>query len=266
MGASNQRSYLLMRHGASSQTTGQNGLPCTTGLSKEGHDTVRDVAHGLAEALSGLGRSDAARYGINVHVVLHGTSELATATAQIVHDELTRCGSFKGDRLSYPIFDGRHASPWSGQNYGDEEKEAFRLLKAQLGEAAEAGRNAVAVVGHLPLFGILARRLTGRSVPLARAEIACLTGDRGRLAGWRLQWTITPSERQVMQELREKIVAKMTVAGMIGSVIAAGLVFLLDGLFTEKQSPTSLPVALRYGAALCLFLATLVAHGHGLLL
>jgi hypothetical protein len=159
-------------------------------------------------------------------------------------------------RLPAPVFDGRHASPWSGGAYEQEHKEASSLLNEQFAEARQAGRNAVLVVGHQPLLGILARQRTGRPVPLARAEVACLAGDPTRPSGWRLLWTITPREPEVMQELREKIVAKMTVASVIGSVIAAGLVFLLDGLFSQPASPAPLPVKLRYAAAVCLFVAT----------
>jgi phosphohistidine phosphatase SixA len=257
MGASAQRCYLLlMRHGASRRTAGQDGEACAMGLSKEGHADVRDVGHGLADALSGLRDSDATTYGIDIHVLLHGTSDLATQTAEAVHEELTRCGGFEGDSLPAQEFNGQHASPWSGDRYASEEGEASKLLDAQLAKAGEAGHNAVVVVGHQPLLGILARQRTGQSVPLARAEVACLAGDPASRSGWRLQWTITPREQEVMQQLREKIVAKMTVAGVIGSVIAAGLVLLLDGLFSQPATPGSLSVNLRYSAAVCLFVAT----------
>jgi hypothetical protein len=120
-----------MRHGASRRAAGQNGAACTMALSEDGRDAVSDVAHGLADTLNGLTGS----HNISVHVVVHGTSDLATQTAHAVHEELTRYGQFEGDHVSAPVFNGQHASPWSGDLYQEEEEEASKLIDKQLAKA-----------------------------------------------------------------------------------------------------------------------------------
>ena len=246
-----QRCYLLIMRHAVPSTQGRAGLEA--------------VSRRLSETVSELARLP--NHRIELRTVLHGDSDVATASAHFVRSQLCESAGFQGAICPHPLLNGVHASPYSGPFFESEKREALHVIGEHLDRAIEAGGNAILVVGHQPLMGIIARTGVGahlrarwlrRSVPLAHAEVACLEGRRGRegFGSWRVLWTIAPSDENAIAQLREKIVAKMTVASIIGSVVAGALVLLLEGLFGSPPSFTATPVMVRYAAALSLFVAT----------
>jgi phosphohistidine phosphatase SixA len=255
---------LLMRHGSRPLGTAS-AAEGVHGLSENGCNEVTSVAEVLAETLEGLRRPGLSQYQIKLNTIWHAESAAASTTATLVANELRKHGLFGGTPVPNSTFNPAHASPYSAKSSNKEMRKAIDEVKRGLGAGLRAGDNAILVVGHQPLLGLVAREWGARLpwsrlvVPLARGEVACLAGpspphsvDGGR---WRLLWTVAPADDTAMEALRVKLQSKMTVASILGSVIGSGLVLLLDGLLAEQERWASPPVALRYGAALSWFLS-----------
>jgi phosphohistidine phosphatase SixA len=109
------------------------------------------------------------------------------------------------------------------------EKWAVKLLNIE----RSSGSNAILVVCHAPQIGWLASHLTGRSIPIARAELLCIsveTSPRARRA--RLEWVLSPSIKDVNADqdadLKGKIKAKMESAKLLGAVLTGLLTFVIS--------------------------------------
>jgi hypothetical protein len=159
---------------------------------------------------------------------------------------------------------------------------------------------AVLVVGHQPQLGQLAdelgrheqwagfRRWRRLRVPLRHGEIACLVFEeprRGRswrvedrqISWWRQRlryraprvvWTISPDDKDALNDIRDKVKSKLETAKLLGGVITVVLGALLALLFDEKKRE-ALKGARRVGvwgsaglllAAVALYLATVYAY------
>lgn len=73
---------------------------------------------------------------------------------------------------------------------------------------------------------------------------------------FQLLWTIAPKDEHSAQQLRDKVAAKMTVAGIFCAVIVAALVVVVDGLFRDPTAGMAVP---RYFAAGLLFLGAVLS-------
>jgi phosphohistidine phosphatase SixA len=177
-----QRCYvLLMRH----------AVPTT-----EGCADLEAVSRRLSETLRDLKRLPD-HYHIKLKVLLHGKSTLASETAEVIATHFTETEAFSAIE-PHEVFDGLHASPYSGDSFADELREAREAIGKHLAKAVEAEGNALLVVGHQPLIGILATQGIGdarsgwfqSTVPLAKSEVACFAVDRkgadGAIASCRL--------------------------------------------------------------------------------
>jgi hypothetical protein len=240
---------LLMRH-RSSQPDGQRD--------------VQAVATRLAETLSELQRPGLEQYRITLRGIWHGDSAIASETATTVRYALAAAYQHDIQKYADPVFNAMHASPFSGPSYEKEKDDGISAVTSALADALANDSNAVMVIGHQPLMSVLAGTLVRRSVPwlassvpLARGEVACLAGRRSGEAfqAWRLLWTIAPTDETSTAALRDKIAAKMQVAGILGSVTATGLVLLLQGIVDRTGSEPAATTALRYAAAAALFAA-----------
>jgi hypothetical protein len=225
---------------------------------------MREVAKRLAETLSGLNRPGLEPYRIKLGWLLHAESDVALETAMTVLGELASDGNPHVQTRADPDFNDVHASPYSGPYFKAEKTKALKAVNSGLEDALANGSNAVMVVGHQPLLSELARTFLRRrapwptaQVPLARGEIACLAGRSftGTFHASQLLWTIAPSDDAAMVALRDKISAKMNVAGFLSGVIGAALVFLLQGILDRTRSEASIEMSLRYAAAAALFVA-----------
>ena len=246
---------LLMRHGSDKP---------------DGQRHVQAVAAKLADTLCELKRPGMEDYCITLRGIWHGDSPIASETATTVRNTLASPPQPGiqpyGDIQTYPLpdFNAIHASPFSGPSYEDERKAGISAVTTALADALANGANAVMVIGHQPLLSVMAGTLVRRalpwlpsSVPLTRSEVACLAGrsSGGTFHGWRLLWTIAPTDETTTAALRNKITAKMQVAGILGSVIATGLVLLLQGIVDRTGAEPAATTALRYAAAAALFAA-----------
>lgn len=230
----------------------------------DGQGDVQAVARRLAETLSELQRPGMEQYRITLSGIWHGDSPIASETTATVRDAIASAYQRDIHTHAYPIFNAMHATPFSGPSFKAEKDEAISAVTTALTDALANDSNAVMVIGHQPLLSVLAGTLVRRSVPwltnsipLARGEVACLAGRSNGEAfhAWRLLWTIAPSDEKSTAALRDKITAKMQVAGILGSVIATGLVLLLQGIVDRPGSEPSATTALHYAAAAALFVA-----------
>jgi hypothetical protein len=230
----------------------------------EGKQKLKAVAKRLTDTLSDLQQSGMERHNIVLSEIWHGDSAIASDTAAAVRDRIAAAYQHEVRACASPSFNDMHATPFSGPWFESDRDDALRVLTSALQEALASNSNAVMVVGHQPLLSALAAKLLRRrlpwltnSVPLARGEVACLAGRwTGQASdGWRLLWTIAPTDEATTQALRSKITAKMQVAGVLASVVATGLILLLQGIMDRSGSEPAATTAVRYAAAAALFVA-----------
>jgi phosphohistidine phosphatase SixA len=246
-----RRAYVLLaRHAKAGASASRGGS-----VSEAGQAEVAGVAARLSETIGAL--SIVKDEDIRIGAVIHGTSVIATETATMLRDALTASGNDVGPLAGLPELDGVHAAPLSPNNQ-TEQTFAHETVLAQLGEALATGeRNAVLVVGHQPAIGIIGQTLTGTTVPIAHGAVACIKGrqrDEDGFADWTLRWAISPSDPVTLEHLRSKIASKMQVAGELGGLVAAGLIFVLTTLPGFAGTLTA-SVALQYVAAVSLFVS-----------
>jgi phosphohistidine phosphatase SixA len=217
-------------------------------LAGKGGRDLSGVGYRLAEALDGI--RDEGGAAITIGRFVQAPSEPAKLTAAAVGKHV----SILPEPESEESFGPARASPFSGTAYNDEFGTAKRRVPELLTEAEAKGGNAVLIVGHQPLMSSLATILTGGHVALTHSEVACLVQSPGRKR-WRLEWTIAPTDEATDGALRAKLTSKMQVAGILGGVVTATLVFLLESIADRQPTPVDLPLVLRGAAALFLVLA-----------
>lgn len=181
-------------------------------------------------------------------------------------------------------------------------QELVRAVEAALQDDKRVARRppAVLVVGHQPQLGQLAdelgrnhdwagfRRRRRLRVPIRSGEVACLVFEeprRGRswqaedrqLSWWRqrlryraprVAWTISPDDKDALDDVRDKVKSKLETAKLLGGVITVVLGALLALLFDENKRE-ALKGARQVGvwgsaglllAAVALYLATVYAY------
>jgi phosphohistidine phosphatase SixA len=136
-------------------------------------------------------------------------------------------------------------------------------VKVRAGELATGDKNAVLFVGHQPAIGWLASALVGWPVPIVQSEIICIDLKNG---GPTLSWSISPAG-EVVEELREKIRSKMTLANLLGSFITAGigvvLTMLSEGAKIQSlgvQAPIVFLAAFWLVMAVALYFRTMFSY------
>jgi hypothetical protein len=156
--------------------------------------------------------------------------------------------------------------------------------------------SAVLIIGHEPILGWISASLTGEAYPITNSEILCfkLTPQKGAkpksdgdqkteaadgspmtiknpIKPWRpcalLEWTISPPNEKILEDLREKIRAKMGVANLLSAFIGAGLGFLAANMadqnkihWLSKQRPALIFSTLLLITALILYLTTMCSY------
>ncbi|HEU0213170.1 MAG TPA: hypothetical protein VFR13_03725 [Jiangellaceae bacterium] len=113
---------------------------------------------------------------------------------------------------------------------------------------------ALVLVGHDPQTSWLLHHLVaGRGqfragdLPLGRGELAMLAGPPRQL---KLQWVLSPTDEQLIDDLRDKIKSKMDTAKLLGAFLTALLVFAARELATVENPPDWHPWVAGAGLAL----------------
>ncbi len=240
-------------------------------LTKEGGQETVDVADYLAGFV--FWGDDPA---LKVAAIRYAPSWEAKATAERIAQSLTRnrgAGEHTYRPRALASLDPGHTSHYSTSAQIDAlaaELAALAVPPPQvLGEAndkayeffTENRRFAAIVVGHQPLLGWLAHRITGAPVPIQQSEILCLAldgaGGGARVRG-RLDWVLSPSDPAAMEELKAKIRSKMDTAKVLSVFITAGFGFVIKAIADlENGAPSQ---AWGYPIAAALFLAAIVLY------
>jgi phosphohistidine phosphatase SixA len=140
-------------------------------------------------------------------------------------------------------------------------------LKSHTRKALESSETLI-VVAHQPDLTHLAEAFVGPlrtgGLPLAHAEVACIELDDGPDKAGTLAWTLTRGNKDVRDQLREKLKSKFALAGMILSalLVESGLILNKD-LWELKAAVPLAFVCVGYlleFLALGLIVATLLAY------
>jgi hypothetical protein len=104
---------------------------------------------------------------------------------------------------------------------------------------------------------------------MANSEMLCFeiaTRFKGQPCS-RLKWVISPSDKQTVEDLRDKIRSKMVVANLLSAFIAAALGFVAANMadrakidYLSKQLPAIVVAAVLIFVALVLYLTTMCSY------
>jgi phosphohistidine phosphatase SixA len=278
---------LLMRHGRrvnvdsadeDDAAAGERdaGIYGVSALSRRGARETREVAEGLKEYILESGGTP---NQLHFRSILIADTLPARATFALLSHRLPieACEQTKVRRTR--VLDPSCLSPYLAPKHRADLIEALgkRLEKLLLDSESTGEGGAVLVVGHQPqltwLVGELNRRrrpirrilhldaMAARLPSLARSEVACLRQDSPLLGPkrWSLLWTISPTDKETLKDLREKVKSKMDVAKVLGGFIAAALTFFLNSLLGDVTlGDVEASEALRLGAAACFFTAVVL--------
>jgi hypothetical protein len=167
---------------------------------------------------------------------------------------------------------------------------ARRITTTVLDKANESRSNsesAVLIIGHEPLLGWISASLSGEAYPITNSEMLCFKLSPQKAAAlaaqkrakaksdpnqpWRpcalLEWAISPPNEKTLEDLRDKIRAKMGIANLLSAFIAAGLGFLAANMadhdkihWLSKQRPALIFSTLLLITALILYLTTMCSY------
>jgi phosphohistidine phosphatase SixA len=259
---------LLVRHGKVDRS--QPMLDSEHPLANSGYD-ICEVACRLAEHLS-LSIEDEP---IVLGQLWHGSSKAVMDTVKILMEELNRyhVSPIKGEQSNKNL-DPSAFWPGVRNERNKRLQEIVRCILQTLEDfyginGIDKKPNALLIVGHQPQLSWIAAEILHKSLPIDRAEIACLAirntkSDWLHLNRW-LLWTIAPTDADVESQLRDKIKSKMQLAGIIGSLILFFMGLLLgwlaepDKLLGLSRVPVYLSLAF-FLTSLLLYLATLYAY------
>src|SRR4051794_2621583 len=157
---------------------------------------------------------------IEIGEVLYSPYRHANETAGAVVDVFSKCAK----KLRHCEYVGLSpvqfslSSPEKADQLARELSARLQTIGADVPEA-----NALLIVGHAPQLGWIANYLIGASrwrslPPPARSEVHCLRFKSVKKPARHI-WSISPSDRETMAALKEKIMSKMTTAAQLGSVI-----------------------------------------------
>jgi hypothetical protein len=113
-------------------------------------------------------------------------------------------------------------------------------LRKPPAEAASTGGTVTLIVGHQPQLSWIADGLlrSGRirlrrlpPVPVDRAGLVCIVLDSSSPRRDKLAWTISFDDKEVAEQVREKIRLKMDTAKLLASALTLGLTVILGVLF-----------------------------------
>ena len=262
MGTPTERPFhvLLMRHGPHEAVAASRPK---RDLTLSGQKEVLDVATALQDFISETEKID--ELNLKIGRIFYADSDEAKATAELLKQRIWP----QEENLLEPCscLNPQHTSPYGP---ADDLNPLAEMLREGKEDAFQG--NAVILVGHQPLLGWIAQKLTGKAFSINRSEILCLSFDpRSRLKRtWdtvvcslgfvrplaKLRWAITPPDDTVMVELKEKIRLKMEGAKLMGAFITGLFGFLLSTSMSKTAFPEAFEFRLGfYVAAGCLFLA-----------
>jgi hypothetical protein len=163
---------------------------------------------------------------------------LVAAIGQTSDDKLTSATDTSGSRTSIELKD--ELKP---QNFLQAGLETKLVKKLRDGPPDQNG-NAILLVGHQPQLSWIADKLlrAHRSllrrqppVPIDRAGLVCVVLDGGTHKRDRLAWAISFDDKEVAQEVREKIRLKMDTAKLLTGALTLGLTVIFGVLFDKEQ-------------------------------
>jgi hypothetical protein len=148
-------------------------------------------------------------------------------------DKLTEAADGNGSKITI-----RHLDELTPQRFLQTPTEDDLLPQLRDGRQGHGG-DATLVVGHQPQLswiadGLLAagRLRQGPPVPIDRAGLVCVALEGGRA---RLAWAISFDDREVAQQVREKIRLKMDTAKLLTGALTLGLTVIFGVLFDKDQ-------------------------------
>jgi phosphohistidine phosphatase SixA len=244
------RHVLLIRH--ASHDDGR--------LNAEGKAECAEVSRALVETLTQLlAHLPGGPLSERVAVLSSESSE-AVETASLLVQALDATNNTltapKTPNLSNPI-EGAFATKAQYRHH------AQKAIK----EIAEQERAVVIAVSHMPLLAWLSNEITGKPMPMARAEVLALeaTLDRGRLRGI-ASWALTPRKHSqtLIAELRDKITSKMEAAKYLGAFVTATLGVQLALLADPAKLDAVRADVGQTGSALLAIAAALLVLSSGL--
>ncbi len=179
-------------------------------------------------------------------VILSGTHEISKQTADVFKDVINRSTKCRVSVVSKPFLDPERVEKYR------EDKTSLQCIAEKIDQCISKcdSANTLVIVGHMPMLGWLAFKLTGRTVAIPGSGMACLRARRSgqkwhKKVGrkwppiWReyprynLQWVIEPSDSKIQAELKEKIQSKMDLAKILGGFIVAVTVFLAKAMLDD---------------------------------
>jgi phosphohistidine phosphatase SixA len=242
-------------------------------LSENGEQETSEVAEVLANVVH---TGDGVPTPIEITDLRYALSWEARATAQLIGACMQ-----KPDVIAQPyarLDPGHMLSDFSNARALDGlADELMALASPPVGVLAESNEEAfrffterrvyaAVIVAHQPLLGWLAHRITGRPVPMQHSEILCIERN-GRGSSGRLDWVLSPSDPQAIEDLRAKIKSKMDTAKVLSVFISAGFAFVVKAiadLDLASSSPHRLwglhLTALFFLAAIGLYLASMYSY------
>jgi hypothetical protein len=153
--------------------------------------------------------------------------------------------------------------PWLGPPHGPYgESVSSSEIHKEIHKHFEAASGAALVlVGHEPALGWVLDAWTSSPTPppLESAEIAAFVRATESGDQWHLWWVLTPSAAAAIQELREKVSAKMTSVSLLAGFALAVAVDTL--LRMDDADKTDWARALTYGAAALFAVAAVLLVG-----
>lgn len=199
---------------------------------------VHELAAKLAEHISLKIEAEP----IVIGEILHGTHTAVQETKSILKDhlELYQLGDIPATSLE--DLDPKEFWPAAGRLANADRLCNQLLQRLQALQQAPTGpgqANTILVVGHQPQLGWIAEKVLRKPQPIDRAEIVCIALKEHWLGRFRpdrwLLWTISASDKEVEQALREKIESKKKLAEILGGLMTFFLGFLLQTwLDTDK--------------------------------
>lgn len=162
---------------------------------------------------------------------------LVAALGQTSDDKLTSATDSSGSRTSIEL-----KEELKPQNFLEAGIESSLVKELRDGPSGQDG-NATLVVGHQPQLSWIAdellrthrRVLRQPPVPIDRAGLVCVALDGESRKRDRLMWAISFDDKEVAQQVREKIRLKMDTAKLLTGALTLGLTVIFGVLFDKEQ-------------------------------
>lgn len=162
---------------------------------------------------------------------------LVAALGQTSDDKLTSATDSSGSRTSIEL-----KEELKPQNFREAGIESRLVKELRDGPSGQDG-NATLVVGHQPQLSWIAdellrthrRVLRQPPVPIDRAGLVCVALDGESRKRDRLMWAISFDDKEVAQQVREKIRLKMDTAKLLTGALTLGLTVIFGVLFDKDQ-------------------------------